>query len=381
MVIRMKKVLFVASVYKFLNFEVNNMSLLKDMGYEIHTATNMNESDWLKDDGSLDYLDLIKHQIDFGRTPFSKQGIKAYRQICELLKNEEFNLIHCHTPVASVIARLAARKYRNKGLKVIYTCHGFHFHKTSSKKDWILYYPVEKLMANYTDMIITINKEDYHVIEKFKVKEKRYIPGVGVDTDNIINMVVDKKQIRNEIGIKEDKFMILSVGELSKRKNHEVIIRALAKLKDENIIFAICGTGVLEQYLKELAESLKISDKVVFLGQQQYKRVIELHKVADLGALPSIIEGLGLAGIESLAAGTPLVASRVHGIKDYVIDNKTGIGCSPNDVNAFANAIKLLKDNKELYNICCKNAINKAIEFDIKRVSAFMKENYSFFDK
>ncbi len=377
----MKKVLFVASVYKFLKFEVNDMKLLKSKGFEIHTATNMNEADWLKDNGDFDFLNLIKHQIDFGRTPFSVKNFKAYKQIKKLLKTEKFDLIHCHTPVAAAIARFAAKKYRKCGLKVIYTCHGFHFHQKSSKINWLLYYPIEKILARYTDMIITINKEDYKIIKKFKTPEKRYIPGVGVDTNYIYDLPVNTSKIRNDIGLKENDFMILSVGELSKRKNHEVIIKALANINASNIFYVICGTGNLENYLKCLANSLGVEKKVIFLGQQPYNRVIELQKASNIGALPSVIEGLGLAGIETLAAAKPIIASKVHGINDYVIDYITGIGCEPYDVNEFKNAIEKLKNDSNLYTTCSKNAKSKSSEFDIKIVSKLMSDNYDFFSK
>ncbi len=174
------------------------MEILKKKEYEIHTATNMTGYDWLSDDGSLDYLELHKHQIDFGRSPFSKNTFEAYRQLKVLLKEEHFDVIHTHTPVASAILRLAAISTRRKGTKVIYTDHGFHFHKSSPRKNWILYYPMEYILAYYSDMIITINREDYNVIQNFPVKKKIY-SSVGVDIDSIANLIVDKKKIRGSL--------------------------------------------------------------------------------------------------------------------------------------------------------------------------------------
>ena len=160
-----KKALFVATVFKFLSFEKSDMELLKDMGYEIYTAANRKESEWLQDDGDLNYLNLQKCHIGFGRTPFSRKNIIAYRQLKSLIQRENFEVMHCHTPVASAIARLAARKAHKKGMKVIYTSHGFHFHKSSPIRNWLIFYPIEWLMAFLTDMIITINREDYRIIQ------------------------------------------------------------------------------------------------------------------------------------------------------------------------------------------------------------------------
>lgn len=371
-----KKVLFVATVYRFLGFERSDMKILRDLGYEVHTASNMHEADWLKDDGLLDDLDVVKHQVDFARSPFSYDSVRAYRQLKKLSRENHYDLIHCHTPVASAICRMAVKGERKMGTKVLYTDHGFHFHKTSGWKTWMLFYPVEYMMARYTDMILTINKEDYGVIRSFPCKDYRYIPGVGVDVDRIMRMQVDKSQIRKKYGIPENAFVVLSVGELSIRKNQSVIIRALSKIPARDIYYVICGTGVEEDNLKHLAEDNGVFERVMFLGQQPHETVLQLNHASDIGALPSRIEGLGLAGIESLAAGKPVVASGVHGIKDYVIDGETGICCSPTDVNAFKEAILKLYSDKDFYCHCSKNSINKAKEFDIRRVRRLMIENY-----
>lgn len=371
-----KKVLFVATVFRFLQFEKSDMEILKKKGCEIHTATNMISYDWLSDDGSLDYLELHKHQIDFGRSPFSKNTFEAYRQLKALLKEEHFDLIHTHTPVASAILRLAANSARRKGTKVIYTDHGFHFHKSSPCKNWILYYPMEYILAFYSDMIITINREDYNVIRNFPVKKKKYIPSVGVDVDSIANLVVDKKKIRREFNIPEDAFLILSIGELSIRKNQEVIIRALSNVRNNNVYYLLCGTGDRQNYLKNLTKELGVNDRVIFAGYQTYDKVKQIVHSADLGALPSLIEGLGLAGIELMAASKPVIASGVHGIKDYVLNGITGITCLPHDVGGFTQAIETFISNKALYQTCCQNALNKAKEFDIDIVRKKMVKNY-----
>lgn len=374
--VKMKKALMVATVFKFLNFEKSDMAILKEKGYEVHTATNMRESDWLKDDGSLDYLKVKKHQIDFGRTPFSKQSFIAYTQLKKLLKKEKFDVIHCHTPVAAAITRLAAHKSRKQGTKIIYTSHGFHFHKTSGKKNWFIYYPIEYIMAFLSDMIITINKEDYKIIQRFHVKQKRYIPGVGVNVKYIAEMQVDRLKVRKRFGLPQDGFIIVSVGELSERKNHEVIIRAIAESDLPNLYYIICGEGERRSYLESMIENLGMGDRVILAGQQSHEEVLELYHASDVGALPSLIEGLGLAGIETLAAGKPLVASGVHGIKDYVINQKTGIRCNPTDPKSFCLAIEEFAKNRELYEKCCIEAKKIAFVFDIEKVKRMMKENY-----
>lgn len=372
----MKKVLFVATVYKFLNFERSDMEILKNMGYEIHTATNMGDADWLKDDGFLDYLNVIKHQVDFARRPFSLQNIHAYRQLKLIMEENHYDLIHCHTPVAAAIVRIAAISSRKRGTKVVYTDHGFHFHKNSGWKSWILYYPIEYIMAFFTDMIIAINKEDYGVIQKFHVREKRYIPGVGVNVEYISKLTPNRDSLRLKFNVPKDAFLVLSVGELSERKNHEMIINALSDIPYDDIYYLICGTGTKRVELEKLTEKCNLKNRVIFAGQVPHETICELGHIVDIGTIPSLIEGLGLAGIETLAAGKPVIGSNVHGIKDYIIDGVTGILCSPRDIVEFKNAIEKLYLDKKFYQSCCANCIEKAFEFDINRVRKLMEENY-----
>lgn len=373
----MKRALIVATVFKFLNFEKSDIQILVDMGYEVHTATNMQEADWLRDDGTFDGIDIQRHQINFGRTPFSKDSLVAYRELKQLIERYHFDVIHCHTPVAAAITRIAARYARKHGTYVIYTCHGFHFHKKSSKKDWLLYYPMEMFLASFTDMIITINKEDNCVLKKFKVEKKHYIPGVGIETTYIAGLNVDRKEMLESMGIPEDAFVILTIGELSSRKNQEVILKALGRINDKNIYYVLCGTGEKLNEYRVLAKNLGISNNVIFTGQKDHEWVLKLSHIVDLGAIPSMIEGLGLAGIEMLAAGTPLIGSDVHGIKDYLVDGVTGICCNPSDVDSFAKAILKMKNNYAYYEACKSNTFGMAQKFDVYKSRIRMKKYYA----
>ena len=377
---KMKRALVTATVFGFLNFEKSDIEILQSMGYEVHTATNMYEANWLQDNGTYDNNPIVRHQIDFGRSPFSLDNIKAYRQLKLLLRENHFDIIHCHTPVAAVITRLAAKKTRKKGTYVIYTCHGFHFHKTSAKKDWIMYYPIEKFLSHYTDMIITINKEDYGVIQGFKVKEKKYIPGVGIDSEHIHNLNAERTEILEEFGIPADAFVILVIGELSERKNQAVILKAIQKTGDDSIYCIFCGTGYKEKEYKDMAADLGISNRVIFAGHRSHESVMQICHAVDIGAIPSRIEGLGLAGIEILAAGKPLVGANIQGINDYLIPDETGYSFAPDDSDGFAKGIIKLKNDKSAYENCSGNAYATAQKFDIKTVRELMKEIYAAAD-
>lgn len=376
----MKKILIVASVVSFIEwFNKENVEFLRsNLGCEVHIACNFDYMEDTDEERTKKYLEILKkegvflHNIYFARSPLSKDNITAYMELKKLIDFEHFDLVHTHTPTASILARMAAKKAREAGTVVMYTCHGFHFHNAAPKKNWVLYYPVEKWMSRYTDYIVTINKEDFNRAKTFHARNVRYIPGVGVNISKIKNVKVDKKAYKKSIGIPENCVMLLSVGEMIERKNHQVIIRALGKLKRKDIYYVICGKGPLKEELDQLSKSLGVN--TVFLGFRC--DIPELCNTADISAFPSRIEGLGLAGIEAMAAGVPLISSDVHGILDYVIDGKTGYACNPEDVDGFAMAIDKLSSSKELRE-SMRDACLKAIEpFEIKNALNAMWDIY-----
>ncbi len=376
------KVLIVASVISFIEwFNKENVEhLWKEKGCEVHIACNFDYMEDTDEERTWTYIDKLKsegvvlHNIHFARSPFSKGNLEAYRQLSKLINEGGFKLIHCHTPTASILTRWAAKKVRKHGTIVMYTCHGFHFHNAAPKKNWLLYYPVERFISRYCDYIVTINKEDYQRAQTFHAPNVRYIPGVGVDLKRIFECQVDRESYKQSIGIPNDGVLLLSIGEMIDRKNHEVIIRALAKENNPNLYYAICGKGPLKDYLKKLASELGVADKVLFLGFR--KDIPELCNTADISAFPSKIEGLGLAGIEAMAAGIPLVSSNVHGILDYVINGETGYAVAPSDVDGFAKAINKLASDKKLRERM-KPACIKAVQpFDIHNALRTMWDIY-----
>lgn len=258
----------------------------------------------------------------------------------------------------------------------MYTCHGFHFHNASSKINWLIYYPIERIMAHLTDYLVTINHEDYYRAKKFACNNIRYIPGVGVDLSRIRNCMVDRKGMKQSLGLPENAILVLSIGEMIERKNHEVIIRAIARIKDNNIYYAICGKGPLKDHLESLAYNLGIGKRVLFLGFR--KDIPELCNTADISAFPSKIEGLGLAGIEAMAAGVPLVSSNVHGILDYVKDGVTGYAIDPDNVTGFSIAIESLAKNDTLRNKMAEYCRKSVEPFDLHNA---LKEMWKIYDE
>lgn len=378
----MKKVLLVASVISFIEwFNKENVDFLNnELDCEVHIACNFDYMDDTDEGRTREYIarleskGVVLHNIAFARSPLKTENLNAYKQLKRIINSNSYDLIHCHTPTAAMLTRLAARKARKKGCTVMYTCHGFHFHRSAPKKNWLVYYPIERFLSLFCDYIVTINKEDYNRAKTFYAKNVRYIPSVGVDINRIKNISVNKLEFKKSLGIPEDAIMLLSIGEMIERKNHQVIIKALGELKRDDIYYAICGKGPLKEELQKLAEKLGISDNVKFLGFRQ--DIPQLCHTADISAFPSRIEGLGLAGIEAMAAGVPLVSSNVHGILDYVEDGKTGFTCDPDDYKGFAQAIEKLASDAKLREEM-KTACIKATEpFEIENALNVMWDIY-----
>jgi glycosyltransferase involved in cell wall biosynthesis len=295
-----------------------------------------------------------------------------------VIENGNYDVVHCHTPNASVITRLACRKIREKtGLKVFYTAHGFHFYKGAPKLNWMVFYPIEKFCSRFTDKLITINQEDYQLANsKFHTREVCYVPGVGIDLSRFKNVQVDRADKRREIGVPEDAFLLLSVGELNENKNHQVIVRALATLKDSNVHYAIAGVGNKQDFISALARELGVADQVHLLGYRN--DIPELNYTADAFCFPSLREGLGIAAIEAMACGLPLITSNVHGINDYSTEGITGYKSTPKNTADFAKAIqKLLEDPNMREKMGQHNKI-AAGKYEVNAINLLLKEKYMF---
>ena len=212
------KILYVTTIGGTMSFFVSLFKKLTEEGHTADVATNENIS---KVKEVYREMGCKIYNISCSRSPLKLSTIKAIFEISKIVKTSGYDIVHCHTPVAAMCTRLACMGQRKKGLKVIYTAHGFHFFKGAPKKNWLIYYPIEKICSYFTDVLITINKEDYALAtKKFRAKKVVYVPGVGIDVDKFKNCDVVKAEKRKEIGIPDDATLFLSVGELNANKNH-----------------------------------------------------------------------------------------------------------------------------------------------------------------
>ena len=374
-----KNALVIATIGAFIrSFELNNISILQQMGYTVHVATNMHYSQYafLDFERIFKERNIIAHHIDFERSPFSKSNFKAKKQIQNIIAENEISLVHCHTPVGGVIGRLAAKKFRKSGLKLIYTVHGLQFYNGAPKKDWMLFYPVEKLLSRYADAMITINLEDYETVKaKMKAKKIYYVPGIGVDYDKFSGASVNRAEKRAELGIKDDQIFLLSVGELNDNKNHCIVINALSKLNNKKIKYIIAGVGPIKETLQSLISALGLQKQVFLVGQRP--DIPELLKCADIFVFPSIREGLSVSLMEAMAGGVPVICSKIRGNVDLIDDGKGGILCEVNSADDYANGIKTLIDNEQLRVEYARYSDNKIKNFSLTVVDKKMREIYS----
>lgn len=363
------KILFITTISGSLPFCAPQIEMLIAQGNTVECACHRTGpiSDRLVSCG------CTVHEIGFSRSVLSCSNVKAYQQLRRLLMDGNYDLVHTHTPIASALARLACRKHRKRGMRVMYTAHGFHFYKGAPLKNWLLYYPIEKLCARWTDVLITINKEDFAFAKK-KIKAKRveYVPGVGIDIKKFSECNMDTDAKREQLGLKPGDIMLLSVGELNKNKNHEVILQAIAKLKNTNLHYFIAGSGGLKGYLENLALKLGISQQVRLLGFR--RDISELLHAADIFCLPSQREGLPVSLMEAMTAGKPCVVSDVRGNVDLIGERECL--CKFNHVSDFSSAIKNLVENPDLQKKLRNNNIEDSRRFDIKNILAEMKRIY-----
>lgn len=378
----MKRALMVTSVASMIKqFNMPNIQILQDLGYEVTVATNFKEpgtipiedADKLREE--LKEMGIVAINVNFHRSPLSNENLQAYRQIKLIIDEGNFDLIHCHSPVGGALTRMAARDARKNGTKVIYTAHGFHFFKGGPVKNW-LYYPIERFLSKHNNVLITINHEDYARAKHFKTTAVVNVPGVGVDTKKFSECQIDEQSMRAAAGIPADSLVILSVGELNDRKNHRVIIEAMHQIDDATIPYAICGQGENRAKLQELVDSYNLQDQVHFLGYRN--DIAQLYKMADIFAFPSKREGLGLAGIEAMAAGLPIITSNINGINEYSVNGETGFTYAPDDIAGFREGILKLRDMDpdHLGKIKAHNVL-KSREYDQEIVNGKMREVYS----
>lgn len=371
----MKKVLFVATVVR-LHINMFHKPFIKwfhEQGWQVDVAAN---NDYVeKNECVIPYCDNF-YCLPFERSPFKKGNIDAYKRLKEIVDREQYDLIHCHTPMGSVVARLAAGTARKKGTKVIYTAHGFHFFEGAPMVNWLVYYPVERILSKRTDLLLTMNKEDYARAKTFSAKRVEMVDGVGMDISRFKIATDEKKEeVRKEFDLHKGDIFAVSVAQLIKRKNHTVLIQTVKKLDNPNFHLFIVGDGAQEIELKEQVNVLGVEKQVHFLGFR--KDVYRICSAADIFLFASLQEGLPVAVMEAMACGLPIVASNIRGNIDLVDNDQGGYLVAPNDVDGFVSSIRKLMNDTQKQEQMRKYNLEKIQKYSIEAVTKQMAEIYN----
>lgn len=369
------KVLFVATVRSHIGqFHMPFIRELKKLGCTVDAAYRDNSAD--KPNLDMSGIDRV-FEVPFSRSPYSADNIKAYMVLKKILNENDYDAVHCHTPMGAVVTRLAAKSLRKKGLKVIYTAHGFHFYKGAPKFNWLTFYNVEKTLAKHTDCLITINREDYDlaISKKFAAGRIELVHGVGVDISKFKPLNDDEKhRLRSEYGYSDDEFILIYPADLAERKNHDMLFKAMQALNNKSVRLLCPGQPQLLDEFKQKTRELGIENRVEFLG---YRRDIEkLDALADVSVSTSRQEGLPVNLIEAMACGNAIVATDVRGNNDLVENGKNGFLVPLNDYVAMAEKINYLYENRALLEELKKNNLEKVKQYTTDSVNKEMLSIY-----
>ncbi|MDO4420115.1 MAG: glycosyltransferase family 4 protein [Ruminococcus sp.] len=372
----MKKALLVATVQSHIcQFHKPLVKMLHENGFEVHVAARNNLD--VKDGMKLDFADKV-FDIPFERSPFHPKNLTAYKALKKVVNNDTYCVIHTNTPVGGILGRLSARKQRKKGCKVLYTAHGFHFYEGASKKNWLIYYPIEAFMCRYTDGLITICDEDYNLSSnKFKVNTFR-IHGVGASTTRFATPENDEiEALRHKFGYPLNNKIIICTGELNNNKNQIIAIKAMKKVIERfpDTLLLLAGNGPNEEILKNAIADLNLSDNVKLIG---YRKDLEnFVKLSDIAISCSIREGLGLNLIEAMLCRKPAVATINRGHKELIREGRNGFLVETTDSDTLAEKIQLLLENKAMLKSFGEQGYEYAQKYTDKSVQLELFDIYS----
>ncbi|MBO6264364.1 MAG: glycosyltransferase family 4 protein [Clostridia bacterium] len=371
----MKKVLLVATVQSHIcQFHKPLVEILHEKGVEVHVAArdNLAEKNGLK----LDFVDKV-FDVPFHRSPFSSKNLKAYKILKKIIDDGDYDVIHCNTPVAGILTRMAAKKARKHGTKVFYTAHGFHFYKGAPKKNWLIWYPIEKFFAKKCDKLITITTEDFDLAKnKFKTEVVR-IHGVGVDENRFFTVPPEEKiRLKREMGFGDDQPIILNVGELLPNKNQKMAVRAMKRIVEKypSAKLFIAGNGSERENLENEISTLGLNDNVTMLGYCTHLQ--DYQHIADVLLACSYREGLPLNVVEAMLSGTAVVASNNRGHRELIKDGETGFIVNCDDDVAMADRVNQLISDSDKRDSMAKAAEQYALQFDYSNVKKELRFIY-----
>jgi glycosyltransferase involved in cell wall biosynthesis len=365
----MKRILFVATVdIHIINHHLRTIHELAARGDLVDVAAS----------GAYTNADIHqKYDVCFSKNPFSPDNLKAGRRMKKLIREGQYDIVSCHTPLSSFFTRLAAK---GTASKVLYTAHGFHFYQGCPAVNRIIYKNMERWAAHDTDVLVTINQEDYAAAKQFRLKPEGrvvLIPGVGLDVKAIQSYQNLRMPLREKLGFRQEDYVLFSAGELNRNKNHLFVIDALHEefQKDPHLHYVICGSGPLEAKIRSRIREYGLDHQIHLLGYREDVR--QLLQAADLFVFPSLREGLPVSIMEAMASGLPLLVSDVRGNRDLVRDGVNGRVYAPADAAGFQSAFRQIRSNPELAESFCANNRRDVWKYDCSAVDPQILSLYS----
>lgn len=342
----MKKILFVANVGKehILKFHVPTIQKFHDNGWQVDVAC--------EGDDPIPYCDT-QYRVSWKRSPFTLKTFKGIREIKKITADTAYDIIYCHTPVGGLVARLGAKKARKKGAKIIYFAHGFHFFEGAPLGNWLLFFPIEKWLARHTDVLFTLNHEDYERANAVLHPRGDIVltDGVGIDFSRL--QVEDKeatrRAYREELDIPQDAPCLIYIAELIKNKNQRMLVDTLSILRRTHPDAALLLVGPENDggELRRHIEESGLTNAVRLLGWRCDIGAL-LHS-ADVGVASSIREGLPVNLLECMYCGLPVVAAHNRGHDTVITHGENGFLVDRNDAAAMAAHIEALLNDRALY--------------------------------
>ena len=303
---------------------------------------------------------------------------KALWKLYWLMRKERPHIVHTHTAKAGFLGRLAARM---AGVPVVvHTFHGHVLHGYYGPVKNEVLRRVEQSLAWLCDRLVTVSEQVKNDLVGYGIAkaEKISVVSLGFDLDPFLNSHAHQGEFRREMGLSEEHKLIGIVGRLFAIKNHALFLKSAALIvaREPAARFVVVGDGVLRPALENQAQDLGIADRVLFTGWRR-----DLPRIcADLNVLvvSSDNEGTPVSAIEAMAAGCPVVATRVGGLPDLIEDQKTGCLVPPRDAEALASAVLDLLQSPHTARELGRNAQESVRQrFTVRRLLADMDHLYS----
>ncbi|MBF6596178.1 MAG: glycosyltransferase, partial [Thermaceae bacterium] len=375
----MPRVLFLANIARFFtDFLLPFADHFRKQGWQVDAAA----SEMSTCTGCLAHFDQT-FDLEWTRNPLDTQNfLGGLRQVRDLIVHGGYDLIHIHTPVSAFIARLALRGVPlNQRPKIIYTVHGYHFHKRGHPLKNLVFLSIEKLAGPWTDYLVVINREDEQATRRYNIvppSHLRYMPGIGIDLSrNSADMVSGEgiRAVRAELGLSEGQPLFVMIAEYDPEKRHRDALQALTQLNEirghKDAVLALAGVGKLIEQVRAQARELGLESQVKILGWR--RDVPTLIRASVATVLPSEREGLPRAVMESLALETPVIGCDIRGVQELLEDG-CGILTKVGDTPAIAQAMTWMIEHPQEAALMGQKGRQRMAAYDLKNILRLHQE-------